>query len=244
MPTTEEPRPPRIAPARLSLPDGWPAVRWCTTTRADGDFAIDGDPAVLEARRWAVVDLPWAWLRQVHGAGVLVVDTPDDAVRLAGRQGDALVSGTAGLALAVQTADCGPVVLASPEGVIGIAHAGWRGIEAGVVAATVAAMRRLGATELAAVLGPCIHVECYEFTGPERGAMADRFGAAVAGWTDRGTPALDVPAAVRAALLDAGVRSVDETGGGCTACDAARWYSHRARGEHGRMATVVWRDPA
>ncbi len=63
-----------------------------TTTRADGDFRIDAPPAELASRRRALVDLPWVWLRQVHGADVLVVADRADAVRVAGRAGDALVT--------------------------------------------------------------------------------------------------------------------------------------------------------
>ena len=90
----------------------------------------------------------------MHGARVVVVEGPGGA---AGEAADAAVATSAGAALAVLTADCAPVALASPEGVLGVAHAGWRGLRAGVVEATVTTMRRLGATRIEAVLGPCVH---------------------------------------------------------------------------------------
>jgi len=216
-------------------------VHIVTTTRDDGDLAIDVDPDELAARRRLLVDLPWVWLRQVHGADVVTV-TASDATSLVGVDGDALVTTDSGLALAIQTADCLPVVLWSAEGVIGAAHAGWRGLEAGVLERTAAAMRGLGATEIDARIGPCIHVECYEFGEGDLDRLAGRFGDEVRGRTAQGTPALDVPrmfdvAARRAAIRGYGVD------GSCTACHGERWFSHRARSEAGRMATVIWRDP-
>ena len=116
------------------------------TGRAEGDMGHGGGPVVavrpdVEARRRAVVDLPWTWLRQVHGAEVVRVAGPGDA---AGATADAAVTAAPGCALAVLTADCAPVALASAEGVIGVAHAGWRGVAAGVLEATVAEMRDAG----------------------------------------------------------------------------------------------------
>ena len=141
------------------------AVRRRFTDRSDGDLQIDQDPAVLAARRAAIVDLPWLWLRQVHGADVVTVTRADrDGVAaLAGTEADAAVTAEPGVVLAIHTADCVPVLLTSPQGVIGAAHAGWKGIEAGVIGATVDAMRALGATDIHVELGPFIRAECYEF---------------------------------------------------------------------------------
>ena len=142
-----------------------------------------------------------------------------------------------GCVLAVRTADCAPVVLRGRH-TVGVAHAGWRGIVAGVIPATVAAIRALGDDVVAATLGPCIRVGCYEFDGPERAALGERLGGDVLGTTTWGTPALDLPAAVRLSLQAAGVGElVDESG--CTACDV-RWFSHRAREEPERIATLAW----
>ena len=213
------------------------------TGRADGDLGHTGAwvevrdvDAGVEARRRAVVDRPWSWLRQVHGAEVRVVDGPG---KCAGDVGDALVSGDPGAALAVLTADCAPIALASDEGVIGAVHAGWRGLVAGVVAAAVSSMRELGSTDVIAALGPCIHAECYEFSESDLDAVAGVLGDDVRGVTSGGQPALDVPAAVRAALERAGARLVHDEDV-CTAC-SPNHYSHRARGELERQAVVVWR---
>jgi len=186
------------------------------------------------SRRHAVWPGPWAWLRQVHGADVLVVSEPG-AVQ--GAPGDALVTTRRGVALAVFTADCAPVAMASAEGVVAIAHAGWRGVETGVLEATAAVMRTLGATRIDAVLGPCIRPCCYEFGPAELDRLAARFGPVVLGRTTAGRPALDLPAAVAAALDRVGVPVVGDHGG-CTACSGG-WFSHRARQETQRQATVV-----
>jgi len=211
-------------------------ARFRFTTAADGDLSILQDDAdLLAQRRQAVVALPWTWLRQVHGAEVVVVDAPGGG---AGRTADAAVTAVPGAVLAVHTADCAPVALLSPEGVVGAAHAGWRGVERGVLPATVKAMRDLGASEVRAVLGPCIRPGCYEFGADDLALVVDRFGPGVQGTTAAGTPALDVPAAVRASLAGAGVDDVDDVGI-CTACDTG-YFSHRARGDAGRQALVVW----
>ena len=192
------------------------------------------DPLVEERRR-KVVDRPWSWLRQVHGRDVVVVSSPGDA---AGSKGDALVTRHPEAALAILTADCAPIALASPEGVIGAVHAGWRGLVAGVVEAAADAMRRMGANEISAALGPCIHPECYEFGPVDLEALVARFGEDVEGRTSAGAPALDLPAAVAAALDDADV-CLDFVEDLCTACSPDH-YSHRARGELARQAVVIW----
>jgi YfiH family protein len=214
---------------------GTARIRW--TGRAEGDLGLTADSGV-DARRQAVEPGRWAWLHQVHGSEVRQVGEPG-AVQ--GDDGDAMVTATPGVILAVFTADCAPVALASPEGVVGLAHAGWRGIEAGVLDATADAMRRLGATRLEAVLGPCIRPECYEFGEHDLDRLERQLGAPVRARTVGGRPALDLAAAVRAGLDRAGV-DLDGDQGGCTACDG-RWFSHRARSEGQRQATVVVVDP-
>ena len=211
------------------------------TGRAEGDMGHGGDTVVtvrrdVAERRRAVVDLPWTWLRQVHGADVVRVTDPGGG---AGTRADAAVTDRPGCALAVLTADCAPVALASPEGVIGVAHAGWRGVAAGVVEATVAEMRALGATEVSAAVGPCIHPGCYEFGAVELDEVAARLGDVVRATTSDGRPALDLPAAVRQALAGAGVVDVTDAGR-CTACSPGH-FSWRAGKEQQRQAAVVWR---
>ena len=217
--------------SRAAFEFGSARVRW--TGRAEGDLGILAGPGV-DARRAAVESEPWSWLHQVHGADVVGVERPG-AVR--GADGDALIGGPGAGALAVFTADCAPVALASREGVIGVVHAGWRGLSQGVIEAAVDAMRAAGATDIEAALGPCIRVECYEFGATDLDAVVARLGPGVAGRTAAGRPALDVPAGVRAALRGVDVALVFDQGS-CTACDD-RWYSHRARHEPERQATVV-----
>ncbi len=149
---------------------------------------------------------------------------------------DAAVTAVPGCTLAVRTADCAPIVLEGTR-TVGLVHAGWRGLVAGVVEATVTALADLGDHPVSARLGPCIRPGCYEFGGPELDLVVDRFGPEVRTTTTWGTPALDLPAVVRAALAPHGVRLEDASG--CTACDR-RWYSHRARRETERFATLAW----
>ena len=173
----------------------------------------------------------WTVLRQVHGSRVVTVDAPGACT---GEEADAAVTTVPGARLAVLTADCAPIALASEEGVVAAVHAGWRGLHDGVIDAAVHRMRALGASRIEAALGPCIHVECYEFVD-----VASWFDEDVRGTTRDGRPALNVPAAVRAALQRADVELVHDEDV-CTACAADRYWSHRARGEQERQATVVW----
>lgn len=147
-----------------------------------------------------------------------------------------------GCELVVRTADCAPVALLA-EGAVGIVHAGWRGLAAGVVEAAVDALSRLGVDPgvVRAEVGPCIRAGCYEFDGGGRDELAARYGDEVRATTLWGTPAVDLVAAARAALGRAGVRDV-VVAGGCTACDTT-WHSHRARAEHARQASSVWLEP-
>lgn len=205
------------------------------TGRADGDLrpVLPATPARLAA----IAGRPVSWLRQVHGRRVVVVD---GSRPVEGEEGDVLVATSTGTALAVLTADCAPVALASPEGVIAAVHAGWAGLAAGVVASAVAVMRDLGATRVEAALGPCIHAECYEFAEVDLAPLVHVFGPNVRGRSSAGTPALDLPAAVRAALGAAKADLVADEDG-CTACGADRYWSYRARKDVERQAMVVWR---
>ncbi|MBI2708289.1 MAG: laccase domain-containing protein [Actinobacteria bacterium] len=216
------------------------AVRTAFSSRADGDLRVGGDPAALEARRARLAPHPWTWLHQVHGADVVVVTRPGEH---AGAAADASVTAVPGAVLAVQTADCAAVLLADAEaGVVGAAHAGWRGLAGGVLQRTVSAMHSIGARDISAVLGPCIRVGCYEFGAEELDRVVASLGEVVRGTTMWGAGGFDVAAGVRHVLGALGVRSLDEVGG-CTACDPDRWFSHRARGEVERLAAVTWIEP-
>ena len=222
-----------LGPTTLAL--GPAMIRF--TGVAEGDMADStGTDPVVEHRRRSVVDRPWSWLHQVHGATVVVVGSPGDS---AGQPADASVSAVPGVALAVLTADCAPVAFASPEGVIAVAHAGWRGLVAGVIEETVSTMRRLGARSVVAALGPCIHAECYPFGARDLDAVAERLGPGVRRTTSDGHPSLDIPAAVRIALRRADAALIADLAA-CTACSPGYW-SWRARRDEARQATAVWR---
>jgi len=221
-----------------SYPADWKlagGVHVRSTGCAQGDMT--GDGAAVEQRRRAVVDLPWTVLDQVHGARVVVVERPGGAN---GESADAAVTTVADAALAVLTADCAPVALGSAEGIVGVAHAGWRGLRAGVVEATVQAMRRFGATRVEAVVGPCIQPCCYTFGPEDLNAMVSRMGPTVRGADREGKPALDLPAGVRHALHTAGATVVGESAV-CTSCSDHHWSWRSGAGSH-RQATVVWRS--
>lgn len=224
-----------------ALPLGPAKVRF--TGRRHGDMGHGGQyvfevSAEVEARRRAVVDLPWVWLRQVHGHRVVTAARAGDG---AGSRADAAVTAQAGCPLAVLTADCAPVALASEEGVVGAVHAGWAGLAGGVVQRTVEEMVALGARadSIVGLLGPCIRPECYEFGDSDLALVASRLGDGVRSRTTRGRPALDIPAAVRAALGAAGVTTLEDVGA-CTAC-SDDYFSWRARRDKERQAMVVWR---
>jgi YfiH family protein len=172
-------------------------------------------------------------MRQVHGATVVTVD--GSGVR---PDADGLVTTRPDVVLLVRVADCVPVLLADPDaGVLGVAHAGRPGLAAGVVPATVARMRELGAAEVTAWVGPHVCGGCYEV--PE--AMREEVGAVVpaaVATTTWGTPSLDIGAGVRAQLADAGVAVVDLAR--CTR-ESADLYSYRRDGAGaGRLGGLVW----
>lgn len=159
----------------------------------------------------------------------------------AGVEADAAVTAVRSAPVAVTTADCVPVVLVG-DGAVGVIHAGWRGLLAGVVSSAAEAMAALGHPAHRAVVGPHICGRCYEFGPAELDRVAARWGDRVRVTTALGTPGLDMLAGVRAALTEVGVDRVDGEGG-CTACDPDHYWSHRARTEAGRVATVAWLEP-
>ncbi len=215
-------------------------VHALATGRREGDLRVLGPrPAPTPDRHLGLLARPWAITRQVHGAGVVVLERPSGPLNC---EADALVGNHPDAAVAVLGADCPLVGLASPEGHFAVAHAGWRGLIAGVIEETVAALRALGAGDLVAVLSPCIHSECYAFGAEDLAHVAGRLGAGVVAETAAGMPALDLPAAVDAALGRVGVGPTQHLGG-CTACEVAG-FSHRARGEQERHALVLWREAA
>jgi YfiH family protein len=178
---------------------------------------------------------PVAWAKQIHSAHVLPAGTPG----LQG-EGDALTAGSPDLALCVVTADCVPVLLAGPDSLAAV-HAGWRGIAAGVIPATLA--NRTGLDRWTAWVGPAIGACCYE-VGPE---VAEQVAAAsdpsvVLSRGPGQKPHLDLHAAVRHQLAAAGIGEIVCVPG-CTRCDAERLWSYRREGARaGRNHAFIWRE--
>lgn len=239
----------------LLTPD-WPAparVRALSTTRAGGisvapysglnlgDHVGDDPLAVAENRRRLSAGLPKApaWLRQVHGVAVV------DAARVAGMSGaceaDAAFSRQAGAVCVVMTADCLPVLFCDRAGtVVAAAHAGWRGLAAGVLEATVAAMA-VPPAELLAWLGPAIGPQAFEVGGEVRDTFLARDAAAADAFVPAagGKWLADLFLLARQRLAGIGVGAV-YGGGVCTVSDSRHFYSHRRDRITGRMATLVW----
>jgi polyphenol oxidase len=250
------------------------AAHVLATDRTDGDLHVHGDPGALGVRRRQILDRPWVWMHQVHGPDVVVLGDDDPVDGVAGRMADAVVTRRTDVVLAAHSADCatvalvgsvagrpGSIVSGRPDladaAAIGVVHAGWRGLAAGVVAEAVDGVRRLGVDRVEAHLGPCIGPECYEFGASDLTALVERFGPSVAARTREGRPALDLRLGVRLALESAGAEVVtpsvrctacgtstaDPDGGGWGA-DGPRLFSHRARTDPGRQALLVWMEHA
>ena len=190
--------------------------------------------------------VPLVRMSQVHGADVHVVDTapPTTQVKQPTQPtivADGLVTALPGVVLMVRAADCVPVLLADAvHGVVGAAHAGRPGMVAGIVASTVAAMRALGAEQIAAWVGPHVCGRCYEVPAEMRDEVARAVPESYAE-TSWGTPAVDIGAGVRAQLNAAGADVVDVSR--CTLEDEDL-FSYRRQGiESGRLAGLVWLRP-
>ena len=157
-------------------------------------------------------------------------------------EADAAVTSSANIVLAILTADCLPVLFAAADGSeVAASHAGWRGLAAGVLEHTVAAMRT-PPDRLLAWLGPAAGPLAYEIGAEVLEAFVSRDPRAQSAFvaTRPGHWRVDLNALARQRLADAGVRKV--SGGGlCTISDPARFYSHRRDQRSGRMATLVYR---
>lgn len=205
------------------------------------DTPADERGAVVENRRRVQAFLPSApvWLSQVHGRDVAKIGantspTPSRA--------DAAVTREANVVLAVRVADCMPVLLADRDAsVVAAAHAGWRGLAAGVLENTLSAME-CDPARIVAWLGPAIGRGAFEVGADVRDAFVDRDPGAHRAFVAKspGKWLCDLEALARMRLAHAGVRSV--AGGGlCTHSDRARFFSYRRDGATGRMAAFVWR---
>lgn len=214
-----------------------------------GSHPLRGDPAdvaaIIENRRRIAAWLPSAphWLDQVHGARVVAIDAADASQAEDAPRADAAVTRRPGTVLAVRVADCLPVFLSDREGtVIGAAHAGWRGLAAGVLENAVAAMAARP-SQIVAWLGPAIGRTAFEVGDEVREAFtAVDSGAATA--FERRAPGkwlADLEALARRRLARAGVDEV-HGGGMCTMSDRSRFFSYRRDRTRGRMAALIWID--
>jgi YfiH family protein len=242
----------------------WPGVRYFCTTRQGGVSAAprdslnlglragDDPAAVSENRRRLRAMLPAEplWLHQVHGNTVVDADAlpgqPQAGAPDSEPKADAAVTVRTGCVLAIMAADCLPVVMTDEQGsVLGAAHAGWRGLAAGVLDNTLAALRqrRPDARAWRAWIGPGIGPDAFEVGRDVLDVFA---GEGAAGRTlfrplpgRPGKWLADLPALAELRLRGLGVREIHRCGL-CTVADPARFYSYRRDGATGRMAMVAW----
>lgn len=235
------------------VPD-WPApvnVQARVTTREGGSSTgpwrglnlashVGDDPAhVVLNRAWLRSQLPAepCWLEQVHGVDCVVAMPSDNTPRA-----DASVSFESGLVCAVLTADCLPVLFCTLDGQrVGAAHAGWRGLLAGVLENTIAAMAAPPA-QIMAWFGPAIGPQAFEVGDEVRAAFVARDADASSAFVAHGEKWLaDIYALARLRLQAIGVHAI-YGGDLCTVSDAERFYSYRRDGATGRLASLIWRE--
>ncbi len=238
------------------LPADWPAIPGVhagTTLRgggvSGGPFAslnlgahVGDDAAAVALNRQRLVtacSLPAEpqWLEQVHGVEVVQLPARDPLP-----VADAAITAHPGVVCAVLTADCLPVVFARLDGrEVGVAHAGWRGLCAGVLEATVASLGEPSA--LQAWLGPAIAMPAFEVGDEVRQAFMQVDAAAAACFrpNDSGRWQADLYGLARQRLAAVGVTRVFG-GACCTYADPDRFFSYRRDGQCGRLATFVWRE--
>lgn len=240
--------------SELIIPD-WPApanVRACSTTRIGGvslapwdslnlGAHVGDEQCAVQANRERLVemaDLPAmpVWLEQVHGIDVLRLDgrTPQSL------RADAAWSDRPGVVCAAMTADCLPVLFCSQDGKqVAAAHAGWRGLCAGVLEATLANFS-CPASEIHAWLGPAIGPAAFEVGSEVRHAFVTRHADADAAFTPQGDKfTADIWLLARQRLEMQGIGSI--SGGGlCTVSQNAQFFSFRRDGVTGRLASLIW----
>ncbi len=220
--------------AELILPD-WqvPAnVRGLVTTRALGDMKS----TLSRGKLRAYLPADPVWQRQVHGVTVV-----DAAHASPGTAADASFTTQPDVVCVAMAADCMPVLFAEESGAaVGIAHAGWRGLAAGVLEATVDAMA-VAPGRLLAWLGPAIGPERYEIGAEVRAAFLERDAQAESAFTPTrpGHWRLDLYRVARQRLAARGISRVSG-GGYCTASDAERFFSYRRDRASERMAAAIW----
>ncbi|MBS1190229.1 MAG: pgeF [Rhodocyclaceae bacterium] len=239
-------------PFEMIVPE-WPAapgVRCFQTTRRGGVSRgpyesfnlgehVGDDPAAVAANRARLLSsLPGqpVWLQQVHGTIVADADTA-----VPGSEADAAVARRGGKVCVVMTADCLPVLLCDRRGTtVAAVHAGWRGLAAGVIEATVAAMA-CPPGDLLAWMGPAIGPEVFEVGEEVRAAFVDRDARAADAFVGRGGGKwlADIWLLARQRLAAVGVDAV-WGGGQCTVAQRERFFSYRRDGVTGRMGSFIW----
>ncbi len=204
--------------------------------------ALAGAVGANRARLRAFLPSDPVWLSQVHGRDVVHVDADNaPALRATPPTADAAVTRARGLVLTVRVADCLPVLLADRAGeVLAVAHAGWRGLAAGVLHAAVAAMD-VAPHDVRAWLGPAIGKRMFEVGDDVLAAFGGAGSTAAAHFTPlrEGKWRADLPGLARQRLAAIGV---SRTAGGywCTHSESARFFSYRRERDSGRMALVAW----
>ncbi|MFJ5687587.1 peptidoglycan editing factor PgeF [Streptomyces sp. NPDC093099] len=232
--------------AHFAFTDRWGGVSAAPYDQLNLGGAVGDDPGAvrtnreLAAKALALDPARVVWMNQVHGRDVAVVEEPWTSADIPAV--DAIVTPRSGLALAVLTADCVPLLLADPvAGIAAAAHAGRPGLVAGIVPAAVEAMITLGAepSRITARTGPAVCGRCYEV--PAR--MRDEVAAVVPeahSETSWSTPAVDVVAGVHAQLDALGVR--DRQRSAVCTLESDDHYSYRRDRTTGRLAGYVWLD--
>jgi polyphenol oxidase len=207
-----------------------------------GDHVNDDAGRVAENRRLlrSAARLPAEpdWLRQVHGAAVVDLEQP-----MVSTTADAAVTRRVGRVCAILTADCLPIILAARSGeAVAAAHAGWRGMAAGVIESTVRVLGLPG-EQLQAWLGPAIGPKNFEVGAEVREALVEREGGAEAAFRPnaRGRFMADLGLLAKQRLERVGISRI-YGGGECTYADSQRFFSHRRDGLTGRQATLIWRE--
>jgi YfiH family protein len=236
-----------VSGAHFAFTDRWGGVSAAPYEELNLGGAVGDDPGAVRANRelaaksLGVEPDRVVWMNQVHGADVAVVDGPwgssSDIPSV-----DAIVTTRRGLALAVLTADCVPVLLADPvAGIAAAAHAGRPGMIAGVVPAALRAMTDLGAepSRIVARTGPTVCGRCYEVPEEMRAEVSAIEPAAYAE-TSWGTPAVDVSAGVHAQLERLGV--CDRAQSPVCTLESEDHFSYRRDRTTGRLAGYVWLD--
>jgi polyphenol oxidase len=192
----------------------------------------------IVARACGIEAAQMVWMRQVHGTRASYVQAGEPAT-----EADAIFTDAAGVALCVLAADCAPVLLVDPgAGMIGAAHSGRPGTEAGVVPALVRAMTAAGASpsRMHGLVGPAVCGGCYSVPAGLQARVAEAVPQARC-VTRSGAPGIDIRAGIEAQLAELGIRQVRHDGR-CTA-ETRDLCSHRRDGEAGRFAALIWREP-